>query len=84
MFRYTDPAEIIQRVVHPAHVPLNEIPAPPDKGAVSLAARRWIPRQSSSRPGIRVGDVVESPQEFDGLEVLPSPILVGDPLAGLA
>ena len=75
--------EVLERVVHPAHVPLE---------VEAQAARVGRPRHG--RPGGRllgrhqharlgaVGHLVELAQEADRLEVLAAAVLVGQPLAG--
>ncbi len=77
--------EIAQRVVHPAHVPLEGKTEPAE-----------IRRARDLRPGggflgdghdagkFRVRDVVEFFQEFDGLQIFAAAKLVRDPFAFLA
>ena len=79
------PLEVVQRVVHPAHVPLH-----------AEAEAADIGRPRDQRPGGRLlGDRlgvalllvdldVEAAQEVDRLQVLAAAELVGDPLALLA
>ena len=77
--------EVGERVVHPAHVPLEAEPEPAHVGR----ARDHGPRGRLLGHGLDVGvlavDVlVEPAQEGDRLEVLPAPVGVRHPLARLA
>ena len=77
--------EVVERVVHPAHVPLEGKAQPAEIG-----------RPRHLRPGggflgngddagkFRVRDVVEFFQKFDGLQIFPPAELVGNPFAFLA
>src|SRR5437867_5471053 len=77
--------EIIQRVMHPAHVPFER-----------KAETAEIRRARDKRPGsgffgyrdhawtFRVHEMVEVFQEIDGFEVLVAAVLVREPFAGLA
>ncbi len=78
-------AEVLERVVHPAHVPLLA----EAQAAVVDRPRHAAPRRRLLGDGEDAGDVavqhrVHLPQEVDGLEVLPPAVAVGDPLALLA
>ncbi len=78
-------AEIVQRVVHPAHVPL--------KRKAQAADIRWA-RHLRPRGGFfgnrhhagkfNVHDVVELPEKINRLQIFASAVLVGQPLALLA
>ena len=76
-------AHVAERVVHPAHVPLEcesetaRIDGPGDAGP-----RRRLFRVG--RGAVRVNRRIQALQEFDGLEVLAAAELVRQPLAGLA
>ncbi len=77
--------EVAQRVVHPAHVPLEaeaqaaDVRGPRDAGPGGrLLGRADDPRLAG------VGDLVELLEERDRLQVLAPAVLVGHPLAGLA
>ena len=73
--------DVAERVVHPAHIPLE-----------AEAEPAHIRRPAHHRPGgrflgdgqharaFRVDHLVHPPQEVDGLEVLPSTVLVWHPL----
>ena len=78
------PRQVLERVVHPAHVPLEAEPEPADV----RRSRHHRPRRRLLRVGVRVGKravhlFVQLPEESDRLEVLASAELVGDPLARL-
>ena len=75
--------EVAQRVVHPAHVPLEPEPQTAQIGRT----RDPGPRRRLLGEGLDVGVVgvdphVQLAQEAHGVEVLPTPVGVGDPLTG--
>src|SRR3990170_7668939 len=77
--------KVLERVVHPAHVPLHPEPQP----AHVRGPRDHGPGRGLLGDGLDVGipaiDLfVQPPEERDGLDVLLAPVLVGDPLAFLA
>ncbi|MCY1234252.1 hypothetical protein D9M72_468280 [compost metagenome] len=77
--------EIVQRVVHPAHVPL-EVEAKPAAGDAGGHAG---PRGGFFGDGQRTGAAfvdhgVQFAQEVDGFQVFPAAETVRHPLAGLA
>ncbi len=74
--------EELERVVHPAHVPLEREAEP----AVLDVARYSAPRRTlfgdGKGPGGLLSDRrVRAAQELDGLDVLPTSVLVGHPFA---
>ena len=79
------PLEVIERVVHPAHVPLHAKAEAPDVGRTRDEGprRRFLGDRLSVWLLFENLDV-ESPQEIDRLQVLPAAELVRDPLALLA
>ncbi|CAB4958041.1 unannotated protein [freshwater metagenome] len=77
--------EVLQRVVHPAHVPLEAEAEAADIRGPRDAGPRGRLLGGGDRPGLpRVDDLVHLLQERDGLEVLAAPVDVGHPLALLA
>ena len=79
-------ADVAQRVVHPAHVPLE---AEAEAAGIGRDATRRGQAVDSSAivtmPGsVRVDRLVHAPQEVDRFEVLVAAVPVRDPLAGLA
>ncbi len=77
--------EVVQGVVHPPHVPLEPEAQAADVGRPrdSRPRRRLLGRGDDARlAGMQ--DLVELLEERDGLEVLATAVLVGDPLARLA
>ena len=77
--------QIVQRVVHEAHVPL-EAEAQPAlvDGVRDLRPRRRFLGDRHDAGMRRVDGPVHLAQELDGLEVFAAALLVGDPLAFLA
>ena len=76
-------AEVVERVVHPAHVPL-EVEAQPALGGGSRHRRPGGRLLGGHQHAglVAVGDLVQLPQEADRLEVLAPAVLVGHPLPG--
>ena len=77
-------AEVVQHVVHPAHVPLHREAEAVEVDGLRDAGKRGGFLGDGERAGHGVRQLVEAPQEIDGLQVLVAAVLVGDPLAGLA
>ena len=77
--------EVLQRIVHPAHVPLEAEPEPAIGGRPRDVgpSRRFLGerRRVGELLGDRRGALLE---EVDGREVLPPAVTVGDPLALVA
>ena len=73
--------EVLERVVHPAHVPLEAEPQPADVGGARHCRprRRLLGHHHHAGVG-SVHNLVEFPQEGDGVCVLPAAELVGHPL----
>ena len=76
--------EILQHVVHPAHVPLHGEAEAVEVDRLGNAWKRGGLFGHGERAGNAVGQFVEAAQEVDGLQVFVAAELVGDPLAGLA
>ena len=77
--------DVVERVVHPAHVPLEREAEPSAVGRPGDArpGRRLL--RDHRDAGVRaVDDRVQLPQERRRLEVLPAAVAVRHPLAGLA
>src|SRR5947209_345383 len=79
------PAEISQRVVHPAHVPFE---SKAEATNVRRACNQWpggrFLRNGDHSRMLRVREMVEMAEELHGFEVFPPAELVGNPLAFLA
>ena len=78
-------AQVVQRVMHPAHVPLEAEPQTAESGG----ARDHGPCGGlfGDALGVRVSEIdclVALAEEIDGLQVLTPAVLVGYPLARLA
>ncbi|MNL03749.1 hypothetical protein D3C87_1242970 [compost metagenome] len=77
--------DVMQRIVHPAHVPFVGKAQPALLRALADARPRRGLFGNHQRPrGFQRDDVVEMAQEVDGLEVFPTAMTVRHPLAGLA
>ena len=77
--------DVVERVVHPAHVPLEREAEPSAVGRPGDARPRRRLLRDHRDAGVRaVDDRVQLPQERRRLEVLPAAVAVRHPLAGLA
>ena len=78
-------SDVLQRVVHPSHVPLElESEAADVRGTRHHRPRRRFLRERL-RSGVLAVDVLVQPaEEGHGLEVLTAAVDVREPLAGLA
>ncbi len=77
--------EVVQRVVHPAHVPLeSEAQAAEIRRARDARPRRRLLGRADDARLVAMQDLVELLEEGDRLEVLAPAELVGHPLARLA
>src|SRR5881394_3763725 len=74
--------EIAKSIVHPTHVPLE---GKAEAAQVRRASHLWpggrLFRNRHDTGELGVGDMVEFSQEFDGFEVFPTAVLVGNPFA---
>ena len=78
-------AEIVQRVVHPTHVPFEgETEAAEIGRARDLRPRGGFLGHGDDAGKLHVCDVVERAQKFDGFEILAATVLVGNPFVVLA
>ena len=78
-------AHVIERVVHPAHIPLDRKPQPPHPGGPGdLGPCGGLLGDGQGARVLAVGQRIELPQEVDGFEVLPAAVAIGLPLARLA
>ena len=77
-------AEVVQHVVHPAHVPLHgeAQPVQVDRLRHAREGGGFLGHRERARHGVR--QFVEAAQKLDGLQVLVAAVLIGNPLAGLA
>src|SRR4029078_13259537 len=77
--------EVVQCVVHPAHVPLE---GETQSGKLMWPCHQWpggrFLRNGDHSQLLRVNNVVEMPQEIYGLEVFLATVLVGHPFIVLA
>ena len=77
-------AEVLQRVVHPAHVPLEaEAEAALVGGLRDPRPRRRLLGDHDDATDPLVGGAVGLLEQLDGLEVLATAVLVGDPGPGV-
>ncbi len=77
-------AEIVQDVVHPAHVPLQpEAEAPQVHRTRDLGPGGGLLGHHHHVGVLRIDDLVQALDERDGFQVFPAAVGVGKPLAGL-
>ena len=75
-------AEIFERVVHPSHIPLEaKAEAADDRRAGNHGPRSRFLRGGLNVWMLFVGFLIESAQEFDGLQVFTAAEFIGNPLA---
>ena len=67
--------EIVERVVHPPHVPLEVKPSPPGAGRETPGHASIL--RDLATPGAPLHHVVQLPEELDRSEVLPAAQLFG-------
>ena len=76
---------VLERVVHPSHVPLEAEPQAPDVGrAGDHGPGRGLLSLGLDGRLLLIHGLVELPQESDRVQVLSAPVFVGDPFARLA
>ena len=76
---------VLQRIVHPAHVPLQaEAQAAHIGGSRNHRPRRGLLGNGEHAGVARVNQLVHALQQCNGGQVFPAAVLIGNPLAALA